>query len=272
MKIVRSKATPPLTSVKQLLLEHDIDQYPYSPGGSSFLVFFEAGLFLVTAKHCLENNEATAEQVFILDGSDGRTCLAFDRLSKGHEESDDKDFADFAIFRVRQNTIDGTQLRNLQPFPINERTIIQPQDSRVKSLVVSGFPLDMNAPDYEKKCIIPKRLTLNGVYEKRGLDSHIHIMRYAEDGGSIEGTDGNGMSGGAVFAHVPSAPMPLQFAGMTLRGGHKSGIWQFVSSIVLWSALKDLSRRGEVIPIGRDLINLVIDYGQLDAPPRKDPI
>lgn len=249
---------------RMLLLETGVEEFPYHPGGSCFLIVYHGCLLLVTASHCLENNKADPNDVCVLDGSGTDTLLTFDRISRGKPNPDipeDIDHADFAIFRVRQNTVSGTQLRQLHPFPLSERTLIQPESSSVRIFVTRGYPIDMNPVDYDNHKIPQKSLTLDGRYD--GPDQtqkHLWILRYGKCGEPIANgaTNGNGMSGSPVLA-FNGTKLP-RFAGVILRGGHTSGIWRVASPFVLWSALRDLDKRGEIQPLSDDLLRSFFEF------------
>jgi hypothetical protein len=252
---MRITDVPHLGCAKPLLFDTGLEDFPYAAGGSSFLILHRACLLLVTADHCLRNNRTKPSEVLVLDASDGRTFLTFDRVSVGKRSDDDEvDFVDFAIFRIRQDTVNPDQLRRLHPFPISERTIIKPDDPRVRGLVARGFPLDLNAIDYEQQRIPQVSVTTPGVVESPDpSQAHMFIMRYAAHGTPVRhDTDGNGVSGGVVLAAVDEEPQ-VRLAGMVIRGGRTSGIWRFQSVRVLWSALRDLDRRGEISPFRSDL-------------------
>ena len=255
---------PALACSRVLLLEHDFEDFPYSPGGSGFLVLYRACLFLVTASHCLDNNKADATSVCIPDGSGGRDFLTFDRLSRVQaDHSDDSDFADLGILRIRANTISGNQLRNLRPFPISERTIVMPEDPAIQAMVTRGYPKELNPVDYDNHRIAQRALTVVGEYDGPDTDqSHIWVMRYGKPGQRLPGTTGDGMSGSPVFAVIPNARNSVRFAGTVIRGGHTSGLWRVVSPCVLWSALRNLEQRGEVIPLSTDLVATLTEFAE----------
>ena len=68
-----------LCCVKMLMFEDgSIEGYPYYLGGTGFLIQFRSYLYLITARHCLNNNMAQPEQICVLPHPASQDFLPYD--------------------------------------------------------------------------------------------------------------------------------------------------------------------------------------------------
>ena len=69
-----------LQASRMVIFHNEVEGFDYTLGGSSFLVKIKNILFAVTAKHVLENNQYSPNDVLIRYNEDSREFLPFDDI------------------------------------------------------------------------------------------------------------------------------------------------------------------------------------------------
>jgi hypothetical protein len=237
-----------LNCVQPLLIDNDeFPEFPYSQIGSSFLVLFHGALFLVSAKHCFKNYLVEGHEVCIPDGGKDGMFLPFDLVSRLQPSmpTDDNDFADIVLMRVKPGSVGPADLIDgkIPVFPIARHLVVAPDDAGIKSFILRGYPLDINAVDHEAKRIPRKSLTMAAKYSGRDSNSHVHVLEVDD---YTAHSDGNGMSGGAAIAFVDAGEVAkARLAGIIIRGFHGSKWARIIDARVLLHALEELERQAK---------------------------
>jgi hypothetical protein len=214
-----------LNCVQPLLIDNDeFPEFPYSQIGSSFLGLFHGTLFLVSAKHCFKNYLVEGHEVCIPDGGKDGIFLPFDLVSRLQPSTptDDNDFADIVLMRVKpvQLVPPISSTAKSRFFRSPATWWFAPDDAGIKSFILRGYPLDINAVDHEAKRIPRKSLTVAAKYSGRDNNSHVHVLEVDD---YTAHSDGNGMSGGAAIAFVDAGEVAkARLAGIIIRGFHGS--------------------------------------------------
>jgi hypothetical protein len=232
-----------LGCVHPLLVDGDtISEFPYWNIGTGFLIRFEGNVYLVTAKHCLQNHKAEPEQISIPVGSGSDEFILFDRIYRGDAEgAEDNDFADYVIMRAKAGSISEAHTSALNAFNLAAHSVILPENPKVKNLWIRGYPRVLNAIDYENKHISRKSFTFDGTYIGPSGSKHCHTLEYTPH---PEVDDPDQLSGSPVFGLIPAGmESTAKLAGMVISGGKGSQFCQFISAQVLWSALNEALRQ-----------------------------
>lgn len=205
--------------------EHD---FAYFVGGTAFICTWNSRPFVVTARHCVEKVEG--DQVLIFASTDHPTSLPFSRVWKGSEPILE-DAADLAVFEIACG-VDDEPLRGMTPPELRGYTA--PRFAADEPLIVSGYPLQKRAVDYEERLLPEQRFRLEARYVGPSVGDHVHELKILRHG-DLESF--NGFSGSPVFV---IGGKEAHFAGMVVLGSHdttKSVRMHFVAGAVVQTAL-----------------------------------
>lgn len=215
----------PIADEDEGIGEHD---FAYFVGGTAFICTWRSRPFVVTARHCVE--EVRGDQVLIFASTDHRGSLPFSRVWKGAESSFE-DFADLAVFEVAC----GLEDEPLRGISLPElRGYTAPRLAADERLMVSGYPLEKRAVDYQERRLPEQRYRLEARYLGLSVADHVHELKILGHG-DLESF--NGFSGSPVFVVRGNE---AHFAGMVVLGSHdttKSVRMHFVAGAVLQAAL-----------------------------------
>ena len=190
-----------LQASRILMFDNKNEDYEYTIGGSSFLVKIEEFLFAITAKHVLENNHYSPDDVLIRYNEESRYFLPFEKIFYiDTDDTNDTDHKDVVFLKVAKSLLNAK---------IDTGFIIKLPHKRslprldCEKLLITGFPKDLSRIDYERKHIKTVRKPLiasnPNFSQYRGLFSFQYEQNTAED------LNFNGLSGSPVFCLLISA-------------------------------------------------------------------
>ena len=202
-----------ILQTSRMLMFHNKDKkYEYTLGGSSFLVKVKDYLFAVTAKHILDNNGYSPDDVLIRYNEESRHFLPFDDLfGINTADSDDTDHKDIVFLKVAKShfkpNIDTgfvIELPHKRSLPKLE----------CDQLLITGFLKDISDIDYDIKHIKTGRKPLMASKPNRTEFRGLLTFQYAQN--NAEGWNLNGLSGSPVFC-LNNKNQSYRIEGMLVR-------------------------------------------------------
>ncbi|MGE0369488.1 MAG: hypothetical protein AB7P53_11090 [Candidatus Dadabacteria bacterium] len=223
-----------------ILFETGLEEYPYSIGGTCFIVEYKQTMFVITANHVIGGMDSNSILVPYFYGS--RDFLPFNRCweIEPKELEDDTDYSDLYILRIDEGELDHDKFQKAQTYRL--RTYFSPTIDRNSHFFVRGYPKSDCGIDYQNWKIHTSDAYLEGVYYKRSVSSHCHIIRIISDTSSIKSLDG--LSGSPIFCESnKSHNKSAELVGILLRGTISSRLVHFLELRVLYKALEELSNK-----------------------------
>jgi hypothetical protein len=224
-----------LESVRPVLFESGIEEYPYGGIGSSFFVAKGSEVFWITANHVIQNQEGATDQLRIFPTDGARISIPYNALFRPQQNVKAEEHLDFYILRVDQELfkVDGDA-------PLTSQDLLHGTVAPVNlpangPLLIVGYPAVGRTVDYEEFKIKYQRSVLPAVYLGPGIGSHCYKLRITDTRG-LESL--NGLGGGPVF-HIRESHgfgFPL-LVGMMIRATASSRIGHFIGVEVLDRAL-----------------------------------
>lgn len=201
-----------LQASRMLMFHNESEDYEYTLGGSSFLVKIEEFLFAVTAKHVLENNHYSPNDVLIRYNEESRHFLPFDDIfGVNTEDIDDTDHKDIVFLKVAKshfnNDIDTGFIIDLP----HKRSLPKLD---CEKLLITGFPKDISEIDYNVKHIKTGRKPL--MASQPNCTEFKGLLSFQYDQNNAEGWNLNGLSGSPVFC-INDSKNAYRIEGMLLR-------------------------------------------------------
>ena len=222
-----------------------VEDYPYWTKGTCFIVDYEGQLFVVTAKHVIENQmkqcpnpERLLDQVRIVYDEKSKNFFPLCRYLR--DESDEH-IKDLAILKVANEIlkdedkpfIKSLKLQNLDnlircPLSISPNSL----------LIVRGYPSQISSVDYEQCKIQTKAFVIHArlsgsrekyLYMLNWLPKDIEIIEEELQ----DKFDPDGMSGSPVFSCKD-----FSLAGVLILGTRRNG--NFISARILYRMLKQI--------------------------------
>jgi hypothetical protein len=211
-----------LNCARPVLFANDSPEYPYSVGGTAFIVKFQGRRFVITAKHVLNLKSFEAGQFCIQYRPDSRDFLPLGALHLVHgANEDDTDQYDIAIREIDDGAIREELYGNYQPYNLLQMDRLTVFSER-GAYLYRGYPIAMRQVDFEKKHVEQGAISTRAEYVGRTRFESIHELRLF-DLGPLPSIDG--LSGSPVFqVHNEEGTQYSReaFAGMLVRGSIKS--------------------------------------------------
>jgi len=208
---------------RPVLFANDNHEYPYSIGGTAFVIKFEGICFVVTAKHVLNLRSFAPHQSRVQYRPDGRDFLPLGALYLVHgSEEDDTDQYDIAIREVKADILRPDLFGGYEPYPLlsMDRYTIY---SERGAYLFRGYPMDMREVDFDSRKIEQGSVTTRAEYVGRTKYASIRELRLLNLC-PLQSVDG--LSGSPVFqVHNEENTKYSReaFAGMIIRGSIESG-------------------------------------------------
>jgi hypothetical protein len=232
----------PPDCLRQLIFESDWEEFPYWMMGTGFLALWNNSIFLITAAHCIAENQHNALRIPIRPHD--AQILPFDKFMTFETPSDARDL-DVAMYRAKPPTEqDLFDVRNaaapISPVHSFDSVLAQVQAASANeaalALFAFGFP---RAAEASKVDLIASHIT------SQPAEVHIQYLRPSSEphrhiGKILRTTIGdlNGMSGSPVFLRTTrtnESPRRYMLAGMLVRAS--ASTVEFVSGHLLSNAL-----------------------------------
>lgn len=203
--------------------------------GSSFLLNYNGNVYVITAKHVIENQKADPRHIRILIPQ-CTLALPIDNIFSRTFDNNGEEIEDFLLLKINHIQFMKESKQNLYSWDFKNRSYPTSQLSIGTEILVAGFPfIKENRYDYANKQINEILLIRTGNINTSILGSGMHTM----EAGSSE-YPSNGMSGSPIFCRKKDGD--LYFVGLVTRGSKYSEILHFISSEVIYSTLKSLEK------------------------------
>jgi hypothetical protein len=208
---------------RPVLFANNNREYPYSIGGTAFVVKFESLWFVVTAKHVLNLRSFAPHQSCVQYRPDGRDFLPLGALYLVHgAEEDDTDQYDIAVREVKGDILRPDLFGGYEPYALlsMDRYTIY---SEKGAYLFRGYPMDMREVDFDSRKVEQGSVTTRAEYVGRTKYASIRELRLLNLS-PLQSIDG--LSGSPVFQvhnEENSKYSREAFAGMIIRGSIDSG-------------------------------------------------
>ena len=215
----------------------DGEHYGYWLAGSCFMVSQANKLFVVTAKHVANAEEANVLRV--LAAPPGREFLP---ISAGYSaipaDQFDSDYADVSAFEIDKSL--------LSPQTLEAMSILQLDDHECQGmsgigqgsrLIIKGYPWDLNNIDTEINHINLRAFQASGRLAGDAPMQGCYSLAI-DDPSSVDNL--NLMSGSAIMLAPEDRQTSTRLAGMAVRGGN--GHVYFVDCVRICEFLKGTSK------------------------------
>lgn len=205
-------------------------EYPYWGRGSSLFVASDQNVYWLTAKHVIERQEASAQNLMITPSDDSSISVPFSELMQIVDNPENDDYRDLYMLRVNLEEFWESTDSTLFAWNINQHFFDCDRLSDGDEIFILGFPSESRFVDYAVPRIHFMQVVLRGIYEGRSSEAHCHKLRLET---SITLVDLDGLSGGTVFRHPRNPEEPTQLVGLLIRGSSTSGIAHFIDCAVI---------------------------------------
>ena len=212
-----------VTCARPVLFANESPEYPYSVGGTAFIVKFQGRTYLVTARHVHNLQNFEAGQFCIQYRPDSRDFLPLGAmyLVRG-ENKEDTDQYDIVVREIDDRAVREELYGEYPPYSLlqmDRYTIF----SQRGAYLYRGYPSAMREVDFERKRVEQGAVTTRAEYVGRTPYEGVHELRLL-DLDPLESIDG--LSGSPVFQVHNEAGTKYSiesFAGMLIRGSIESG-------------------------------------------------
>ena len=211
-----------VTCARPVLFANANPEFPFSVGGTAFIVKFQGRSFVITAKHVLNLKSFAAGQFSIQYRPDGRDFLPFGalHLARGANQ-DDTDQYDIAVLEIDNSAVREELYGPYPPYALLQMDRLTIFSER-GAYIYRGYPIAMREVDFENHHVEQGAVTTRAEYVGRTRYEAIHELRLL-DLGPLPTIDG--LSGSPVFQVHNEEGMKYSreaFAGMLLRGSIES--------------------------------------------------
>lgn len=222
-------------SVQPLVFETGVEEAPYSSTrGTVFLVGYDGGSYVLTARHALQPDNLMPICVFPSDTS--HKLIPLGKVFYVPHSPDGEDFEDLAVIsidtsRITHPDVAGARLINMA-LVCNEWK----KYAHEAQFFVLGYPEERSSFNYETQEFRSDRMILFGRYRGTSPLQFHHVLSVPDN---LSLKTFSGLSGAPVFAwlELPTERPTTVLCGMVLRGTPESGIIHFLDRDVLLDAL-----------------------------------
>jgi hypothetical protein len=212
-----------VTCARPVLFANGNPEFPFSLGGTAFIVKFQGRSFVITAKHVLNLKHFAASQFSIQYRPAGRDFLPLGalHLARGANE-DDTDQYDIAVREIDAAAVHEELYGRYPPYALLQMDRLTILSER-GAYIYRGYPIAMREVDFQNHHVEQGAVTTRAEYVGRTQYAAIHELRLL-DLGPLPSIDG--LSGSPVFqVHNDEGTKYSReaFAGMLLRGSMESG-------------------------------------------------
>lgn len=208
---------------RPVLFANDNPEFPYSVGGTAFVVKFQGRSYLITARHVHNLKNFEAGQFCIQYRPDARDFLPLGALHivRGENE-EDTDQYDIVVREVDDSVMREELYGAYRPYSLLQMDSLTIFSQR-GAYLYRGYPSAMREVDFECRRIEQGAVTSRAEYMGRSPYAGVHELRLL-DLGPLKSIDG--LSGSPVFqVHNEEGTKysSESFAGMLIRGSIESG-------------------------------------------------
>jgi hypothetical protein len=208
---------------RPVLFENDSREFPYSIGGTAFIVKFKGRSFVVTARHVLNLPSFEPRQFCIQYRPDSRDFLPLGALYlvRGADE-DDSDQYDIGVREIDSEAVRPDLYDEYEPYNLLAMDRLTIYSER-GSYIYRGYPIAMRQVAFEDRRIEQGAVTSRAEYAGRTSFAAVRELRLLD---LHPLTSIDGFSGSPVFqVHNEDDGKYSReaFAGMMIRGSIESG-------------------------------------------------
>ena len=221
---------------KPVVFETGVGEVPYATVGTCFLVRLGAHLFLVTAKHVV--NEMSLDQLLVFPNAESNESIPFSEvLTVANRDPDDPDFSDLVIVKVHLGNLRLAEQSCMHAVDLDKSSDSWRTAPTDHSFFIFGYPNKSRKVDYERFQVVSTQTFLVGRFAGDSLARHCYELDI-EDFNGVE--EFNGLSGSPVFSWPRKIADNFHpsFCGMVLRGTRTSGKVHFLDAAVLRKGLE----------------------------------
>ncbi|MGI9278500.1 MAG: hypothetical protein ACR2PX_02590 [Endozoicomonas sp.] len=200
--------------------------------GSSFILNYLGSVFIVTAKHVIDNQKADHKHIRVLlpDTKMALPILSgFSPIFYDHENKDDVE--DLVFLKVDDSLFCVESGVDLYSWDFIKRSYPASKLTVGDELKVAGFPDTGERYDYDARKISDLLLVRTANLSESELGKDIYTMS-----GQPSNYSFNGISGAPVFCRRDGWVL---FCGIVIRGTAQSGQMHFIGSEIIMSAFKN---------------------------------
>jgi len=240
-----ARVTNPLGNMKEherpsrpVLFFTKESDYPYWGKGSSFFITSGQHIYWITARHVMENQRVSPQELMITPGDNSVISVPFDSLLQIKRGPDNEDFRDLYMLRIDMAEFWESTDSDIYAWDTSRDFYDCSKLVRGEELFLLGYPSESRFIDYDSRRIHFTQVVLRGIYQGLSSEEHCHVLELET---SITLDDLDGLSGGVVFRYPRNPREPVQSVGLIIRGSAESGIIRFIDCAVI----KDFVRLSE---------------------------
>ena len=211
------------------------EDYPFF-GGTCFTVQYRGRLFVLTARHCLNNVQVRSTRIEC--GGPENYHFPLKRWTYFEQPGlSDSDLGDIAVFEVDMERMTESEIAGAPRLKLADTFVYTTEPPMRCDLILEGYPYGPSEFSLELHVTLRPGCKLLAVYEgatERAGISTLSIKR----AGDLR--DMNGMSGSPVvaFRWLLDGTVKYRLAGMLIQGSIMTGRGYFIQSGVLLQALR----------------------------------
>ena len=225
--------------VRPIIFENEeFDEYPYTVGGTCFLIEYDSRMFAVTAKHVLKNLNYKPEEVRVPPYIENMThflpiCKSY---ANSIYETDGKDYADIILLEIARDKLHSDWKSRVKPYDYETDSIASLDFSDSPKLLIKGYPKkipEQNYANHDEKHLQFQALTITGNYlEESKASKGCHLFRFDDLTDIVPSSDG--MSGSPLFRVFQNNKESIaRLAGMYIKGDDENNTGLFISSEII---------------------------------------
>jgi hypothetical protein len=236
---------------RPVIFATDVAEYPFSIGGTAFLVGFGGNVFIITAKHVVRSYPP--EKLVVYPSDKSNKHIRISNWWNVCEETGNTECSDIIICKADLGLISKKDRKNSYLLALSPPNSIEWFDSRfTATFFLCGYPHDTNEIDNETLQINTGQVLLPARYVGPSEAVGCYKLR-AENPLNI--TNFNGLSGSPVFCIQTKNPFTddlaqkPKFCGMVLRGSPAEGFIHFIPAENIAEVLHLMNKTPEVQPL-----------------------
>jgi len=217
------------------MFKNDVDEYPYSMGGTCFVVGYKSRAFVVTARHCLRDRNPRESLIPLTVG--GRDFIPLNQYGTYvQKDLNDPAYADLAVFETPLDKYPENKSFKLDRFLLDLQIgrSVQPDKGII---MLKGYPYEIKGIDYDRCNISVGPFVSDADYLEPASEYCFWVGFPTE---SIPIQSINGMSGSPVFQFLPSDYLIRNLIGIVIEGTVKSARVKVIDSRVIITKIESM--------------------------------
>ncbi len=230
---------------KPLFFDTRDEGWGYAFGGTCFIAAYRGSHFVITARHCVDNEgQWKPDQVRCGYSAAAGEFLPISkvyRIKLPAQPDAEKSF-DVMFFKLDPELMTEAWLNELHPVDLGTRANLKPINFRPNQagLTLRGYPTCLNQIKYEDRKLPAHSYSIDGYYVGPAPFRHGHLMKF-HDPSKL--SDHDGLSGSPVFLLTQNpgqTTYDYRFAGLHVRGSETPSLGCFIEAPVVLTALQQI--------------------------------